>query len=203
MIKNFFWTSISLFCLSSFAADIPGGMNRSAEVLPSNSYEMLLSPGFTLQPSGAYLSSEVRYQANEEMAAGLGFGAGEVGFNFGLAGTWYVLADDGRQPGLSISGGLHFNRLLESNYFAVRISPTVSKNLAVNWGRISPYASAHLTPNFRLGKPENNLALKASVGTEFLVKPWGDMRLVAEAGVGVANSVSEFRLAVAYPFVAL
>jgi hypothetical protein len=45
--------------------------------------------------------------------------------------------------------------------------------------------------------------MKASVGTEFLVKPWGDMRLVAEAGLGVSNSVSEFMLAVAYPFVAL
>ncbi|NBV50089.1 hypothetical protein EBR03_01300 [bacterium] len=203
MLKNIILTLLALFCLSSLAADIPGGMNRSAEVLPSNSYEMLLSPGFTLEPSGAYLSSEVRYQANEEVAAGLAFGAGEVGFNFGLAGTWYVLGDDGSQPALSVSGGLHFNRLLENNYFAVRISPTVSKNLPATWGRITPYAAAHLTPNFRLGAPENNLALKASIGTEFLVKPWGDMRLVAEAGVGVSNSVSEFMLAVAYPFVAL
>ena len=190
MIKNFLCTLVTLFSLASVAADIPGGMNRSAEVLPSNSYEVLLSPGFTLEPSGAYLSSEVRYQANEEMAAGLGFGAGEVGFNFGLSGTWYILADDGQQPGVSLSGGLHFNRLLESNYFAVRISPTVSKNLSVTWGRISPYASAHLTPNFRLGSPENNLAVKTSIGTEFLVRPWGDMRLVAEAGVGVSNRVS-------------
>jgi hypothetical protein len=203
MLKNIILTLLALFCLSSLAGDIPGGMNRSAEVLPSNSFEMLLSPGFTLQPSGAYLSSEVRYQANEEMAAGLGFGAGEVGFNFGLTGTWYILADNGTQPGVSLSGGLHFNRLTEANYFAVRISPTVSKNLAMSWGRISPYASAHLTPNFRLGLPDNSLAMKASVGTEFLVKPWGDMRLVAEAGLGVSNSVSEFMLAIAYPFVAL
>lgn len=203
MLRNFILTLLSLFCLSTLAADIPGGMNRSAEALPSNSYEMLLSPGFTLDPQGAYLSSEVRYQANEEAAAGFGFGAGEVGFNFGLTGTWYVMADDGTQPGLSVSGGLHFNRLLESNYFAVRISPTVSKNIGVNWGRITPYATAHLTPNFRLGAPDNSLSLKASLGTEFLVKPWGDMRLVAEAGVGVASSVSEFMLAVAYPFVAL
>lgn len=203
MLRNFILTLLALFCLSTLAADIPGGLNRSAEVLPSNSYEMLLSPGFTLEPSGAYLSSEVRYQANEEAAAGLAFGAGEVGFNFGLAGSWYILADDGRQPGVSLSGGLHFNRLLEANYFAVRISPTVSKNIPVSWGRISPYASAHLTPNFRLGAPKNSLALKASLGTEFLIRPWGDMRLTAEAGVGVANSVSEFMLAVAYPFVAL
>lgn len=203
MFRNFILTLLALFCLSTLASDIPGGMNRSAEVLPSNSYEMLLSPGFTLQPAGAYLSSEVRYQANEEMAAGFGFGAGEVGFNFGLNGTYYVLADDGRQPALSITGGLHFNRLLESNYFAVRVSPTVSKNFPMSWGRISPYASMHLTPNFRLGAPDNALALKTSVGTEILVKNWGDMRFVTEVGVGVANSVSELMFAVAYPFVAL
>lgn len=203
MIKNLVLTLLSLFCLSSLAADIPGGMNRSAEVLPSNSYEMLLSPGFTIEPGGAYLSSEVRYQANEEMAAGMGFGAGEVGFNFGLTGTWYVLADDGRQPGFSVSGGLHFNRLLDSNYFAIRVSPTVSRNVMTSWGRLSPYASAHLTPNFRLGAADNSLALKTSLGTEFLVRPWGDMRLVVEAGLGVSDSVSEIMMAVAYPFVAL
>ncbi|NDG28261.1 MAG: hypothetical protein EB120_13935, partial [Proteobacteria bacterium] len=195
MLRNFILALLVLFCLSTLASDIPGGMNRSAEVLPSNSYEMLLSPGFTLRPAGAYLSSEVRYQANEETAAGFNFGAGEVGFNFGLNGTYYLLADDGKQPALSITGGLHFNRLLESNYFAVRVTPTVSKNFGMTWGRVSPYASVHLTPNFRLGAPENNLALKTSLGTEVLVKNWGDMRFVAEAGVGIANSVSEFMLA--------
>lgn len=186
------------------AKDIPGGLAKSAEAIQINTYELMLSPGVTLSPSGTYLSAEVRYQPAEEFGAGFGFGTGEVGFNFGLNGTWYLLPDSGDQPAVSLMGGLYMNRIEEANYFAVRVTPTMSKTFGTTWGRVTPYTGLHLTPNFRLGsQPDNSLSVKASLGSEFVIKNWNDMRLIGELGLGISNSVSEIMLGIAYPFVAL
>lgn len=203
MYSKFLTLSLVLLSGVSFALDIPGGMNKSTEMLQADTYEMMISPGYTFKPSGAYLATEVRYQASQEFGTGFGFGAGEVGFNFGLTGTYHILRDDGARPGVAFTGGLHFNRLDQANYFALRLSPMLSKNFGTSFGRVTPYAALHFTPNFRLGEPENNFALKGSVGSEFMVKEWNDIRLIAEVGIGMASSNSEIMLGVAYPFVAL
>src|SRR3989338_3190986 len=112
-----------ILAVHSYAAEIPAGLVRSAEVMKTDTYEFVLSPSYTFEPHGGYLSSEIRYQASEDFGAGLNFGAGEVGLHFGLHGMWYILHDLTNQPAFSVLGGVYFNRLAGWNFFNVKVAP--------------------------------------------------------------------------------
>ena len=188
---------------ASFSADSPGGLARISEGLPNNTYEVALSPAYTLSPGGAYLTSELRYQANEDFGAGFGFGAGEVGFNVGANGTWYIAPDVDSQPAFSVLGGVYLNRVALNNFLALRIAPTVSKMISQDWGKVTPYASVQATPSFRLGEADNNFSIRTNVGTLFEIKAMQGLRFFTELGLAVMNSNSEVVFGISYPFKAL
>jgi len=186
-----------------WAAAVPGGTIRSAESMGLRTYELVLSPAITLAPSGAYLSSELRYQPAEDIGAGLAFGAGQVGFNFGSYAVWHILPDLETQPAFSILGGLYFNRFELANYFVVKMAPTLSKTWRWDGGRVSPYVALPFSPSFRLGDPRNDLTMKVSVGTELVLSSLQGMRLWTEVGLGLMESAHEVVIAASYPFTAL
>ncbi|MCX6101992.1 MAG: hypothetical protein NT000_01850 [Proteobacteria bacterium] len=202
-MRYFSFLAVVTLCASAFSADIPGGLARISEGLPNNTYEVALSPAYTLQPGGAYLTSELRYQANEDFGAGFGFGAGEIGFNFGANGTWYIAPDVDSQPAFSILGGVYLNRVQQSNYLALRVVPTLSKMIAQDWGKITPYVSFQGTPSFRLGEPDNSFSIRTNVGTLFEIKALQGIRLFTELGLAVMNSNSELVFGLSFPFKAL
>ena len=91
-MKRLLFSLVLLVNASSRAADVPGSYMRTASHLPVNSYEMMISPSFVVtDKGGAYMSAELRYQPYEAFGAGFGFGAGELGFNFGAHGVWSIL----------------------------------------------------------------------------------------------------------------
>ncbi|MBI1862260.1 MAG: hypothetical protein HYR96_15205 [Deltaproteobacteria bacterium] len=182
------------------ATDIPGGMTRSAERFAVGSYQLVVSPAMTISPGGAYLTSELRHQTNEEMGVGFGFGAGEIGFNFGFNGVWHLMPDSGNQPAVAVLGGLYLNRIDKQNWFALRLAPMISKAYTMDWGRLTPYAALTLTPSFRLGEAQNGFSTKASMGTEFNFAEMKGVRFWTEIGVGLVNSEHEAVLGIAYPF---
>jgi hypothetical protein len=156
-----------------------------------------------LNPGGAYLTSELRYQANEDFGAGFGFGAGEVGFNVGANGTWYIAPDVDSQPAFSVLGGVYLNRVALNNFLALRIAPTVSKMISQDWGKVTPYSSVQATPSFRLGEADNNFSIRTNVGTLFEIKAMQGLRFFTELGLAVMNSNSEVVFGISYPFKAL
>jgi len=196
-------TILSIFVLiSSWAvgADVPGGLMRTGTAVKPETYELVLSPAIVMAPTGAYLSSELRYQASEEFETGFGFGAGEVGFNFGGHGTWLIFPDTDSQPALGVLGGLFFNRLDLNNYFVVKLAPFLSETVMTTWGTLTPYGGLHISPSFRLGEnPGNLVSLRASGGLQFLIKALNGMGLLTEAGLGIANSSHELLIGVTYP----
>ena len=200
MSWKFFAFAAALITLSSQAVEVPGGLLRTGEAIQPNQYEFVMSPIYVMSPTGAYLSSEVRYQANEDFSAGVSFGAGEVGFNLGANGTWFILPDLEGQPALGILGGIYFNRIKPANWFVVKVAPVVSKTVKLDWGTMTPYAGLHMTPSFRLGEPFNELSMKTSLGTSFAVKSMNGLRFWGEFDLGVANSVHELMVGVSYPF---
>jgi hypothetical protein len=173
--------------------------------MKSNTYELLLSPAYDVEAGagGAYLSSAIRYQPNDDFGVGFGFGAGEPGYNFGLNGTWYILPDARSQPAFAILGGLYLNRVSPASYFVVKAVPMVSKGFRVEWGKVTPYAGVHLAPSFRLGTPANLFSMKSSIGSEFQVKALNNLHLWAEVDVGIVESPQEMVFGVSYPFNAL
>lgn len=201
-MHKFFIISLlgSLLSISGFAADEPGGLTRTAVSLPNNSYEMLLSPAYTIQPGGAYLSSEFRLQPNEDLGLGFGFGSGQIGFNFGVNGTWYVAPDLSSQPAFAILGGLYFNRQNSLNYCVLKITPILSKTFKTEWGKVTPYGGIHLSPSFGIGTATNEFAIKTSTGVEFAVTDWSGLHLWTEFGLGIFNSAHEVVLGLSFPF---
>lgn len=189
---------------SSFVrAEVPGGLIHTAETLPPNTYELVLSPEVTFSPGGVYLSSELRYQPNEDIGVGFGFGSGQVGYNFGVHGIWHLLPDMVSQPAVAVLGGLYFNRLSSENFFVVKLTPTVSKTFKITWGQVVPYGGLQLSPSFGLGGGGNQFALKASMGTQLVVSAFSGVRVWGEFGLGIANSMHEIALGLSYPFNAL
>lgn len=198
-LGSFLSVLFGLLSFSAIAVEVPGGLIRTAEGTKAETYELVLSPVYVMSPSGAYLSSELRYQTNEDFAVGFGFGAGEIGFNFGVNGTWHILPDLDRQPAVGVMGGLYFNRIKPDNHFVFKIAPVVSKTVKVDFGAITPYAGLHISPSFRLNTPSNELSLKTSLGCAFLVEALQGSRLWTEVDLGVANSVHELVVGITYP----
>ena len=199
MISRFLFLSLFFSTISVFAVDPPGGLLRIAEGHKSNSYEVFISPSYVLSPSGAYMTSEFRYQNSEDFGTGFSFGAGEVGYNFGANATWFISPDLPTQPGFSVTGGMYLNRLKGSSYFVTRITPTVSKRMPVVWGNLVPYTGLHLAPSFRLGDPANEFSAKWAVGNQFSVKSMNGMNFWTELDLALNNSVHELVFGVSYP----
>lgn len=186
-----------------FAADIPGGLIRTAESMRHNTYELMLSPEYLISEEGSYLSSELRYQLNDDIGMGLGFGSGQVGFNFGAHGVWYLLPELESQPAFSVLGGLYFNRIYSSNFFALKVAPMVSRSFKMTWGDVSPYAGIQISPSFGLGIAGSEFSMRAAVGTQILLTSFSGVRLWIETGLPLVKSMTEIALGISYPFAAL
>ena len=149
MLKKFLCLA-AVFAMSVQGADLPGGNLRSAEKLPANTYELLVSPSYVMADGGAYLTSELRYQPFDTLGVGFGFGAGELGFNFGFNSVWFVVPPQTLDVDLALVGGIYFNRVSDQSFFVVRATPTVSQTYFTSWGQITPYFGWNLAPSFRL-----------------------------------------------------
>ena len=194
---------LSLFCVVAKAVDVPGALTQTGEALPNYAYEVLLSPSYLIEPRGAYMSAEMRYQVNEDFGTGVSFGAGEVGWKAGATGTFFIVPDVGVQPAFAVIGGLFLNRVQPYEYFVVKAVPTISKMFKADWGRVTPYAGWHIAPSFRLGPPANEFSSKVSVGSEFSIKGMAGLRLWTEANISIVNADHALSLGISYPFTAL
>ena len=178
---------------------------RQATQLPVNTYEMLISPSYVVtEKGGAYLSAELRYQPYEAFAAGFGFGAGELGFNFGAHGVWNIAPHLKLVPQVAILGGAYFNRVAGANYFVVKLAPTVSHTFQADWGDVTPYGALALSPSFRLVNTAANLfSIKTSLGAQFAPKGTDGLRIMTEVNLGLLNSTYEIGVGITYPFAAI
>jgi hypothetical protein len=196
--KKFLWGML-MFGIAAFGADKPGGVVQTAVNGTPNTYEFVMSPAYTMSPGGAYLSTELRYTATEDYGAGLSFGAGEIGFNLGGTGAWYVTPETDAQPAIAVLGGAYFNRIQTSNYLLLRLAPTLSKSFKMSFGRISPYGSLEFAPSLGLGNAAGDFALKTSGGIEFTVNDWKNLKFWTEVAVGILNSPHAIVLGISYP----
>ena len=194
-----------IICLSllvtslAMAADLPGGLIRTADN-SINKFEMVLSPSVDLSPGGAFLSSEFRYQATEDVGLGLGFGAGELGFNFGANAIWYISPDLPSQPAFAILGGVYFNQLSSLDYLLLRVTPIVSKSVKTQWGSVSPYAGLQLAPSVGFGMANSDFGIRASMGAQFTFTSLHGVQLWSEFGLGLFHSNHEIVIGMSYPF---
>lgn len=189
---------IVAFSLVAEGRDVPGGFLTNAEKRDLYAYEMVLSPTVMLSPSGAYLTSQVRYQAFERLGTGFGFGAGELGFNFGGNAVYYLEIDKDL-PSIALLGGLYFNRVENNNYAVFRFVPTVSKEFGFSWGKVTPYGALQIAPAVGLGTA-GTFGMRADAGTKIAFQELPSLQFWAELGVGVTKSVSQIALGVSYPF---
>lgn len=202
---RFLFALVLVVGVTARAADVPGSYMRTATQLPVNSYEMMISPSYVVSDrGGAYMSAELRYQPYEAFAAGFGFGAGEMGFNFGVHGVWSVMPHLKLVPQVAILGGAYFNRVAGANYFVVRVAPTISHTFQADWGDVTPYGALALTPSFRLVEvAANQFSVKTSLGAQFSPRGADGLRIMTELSLGLVKSASEIGIGITYPFAAL
>lgn len=191
------------FAVPAFCADIPGGLLRDGEGQAKNTYEMVLSPSYLLGQGGAYLSSELRYQVGEDIGLAFGFGAGEVGFNFGANATWYIVPDLSSQPAVSVLGGLYLSRIIPDNFLVFKIAPMLSKGYKMDWGKVTPYAGLQLLPSLRLASGPNEFSVKTSMGVEFAISSMNGLKFRTEVGIAILQTYNELAIGISYPFKAL
>ena len=55
-MRHLLWVAAFALSATLFSADIPGGLARISEGLPNNTYEVALSPAYTLKPGGSLLN---------------------------------------------------------------------------------------------------------------------------------------------------
>jgi hypothetical protein len=188
--------------LSAQAAEIPGGKTETAAGLPTNTYQLLLSPAYEFN-HGAYLTAKMRYQPTDEIGLGAAFGSGERGFRFGIEGIWHAFDAKHYTPAVALLAGAHFNRFALANYFTLEFAPIVSQTFKTTIGEVTPYGAMRVMPSFRLGEPKNELAMKASLGTAFALNGLDGLQIWTEFGLALAASEHEIALGVSYPFAAL
>lgn len=191
---------LALFSHGIFAADVPGGMLRDAEGLPSRNFEVVLAPEYIFSAKAMYLTSELRYQLNEDVGFGAAFGSGELGFHLGGYANWFLIPDLETQPAVSILGGMYVNKVNGSDYFVLTISPTVSKRFTTRWGGLTPYWGLSFAPSFSLAQAPNAFSVRSSIGTQVQINALQGMRLWAELGLGLVKSYDQLSLALSYPF---
>lgn len=196
------FASLWVFFSTSFVfatTDVPVAWVRTADSLVPNSYELVLAPQYVF--SGAsYLSTELRYQPSSDLSVGFGFGSGEIGYNAGIHGTWHILPDLDRQPALSLLGGLYFNHLLSENYFVIKVAPTLSETYQVSFGQLTPYVALQLSPAFSVSGAGNQLALRATGGTQIGISSLRGLTLWLEVGLNIAESFNQMAFGLSYPF---
>ena len=193
-----------------FAVDMPGGLMQISDTLKKELYEFVLSPGYVMSPTGAYLSAGIRTQTNQDISAGLAMGAGEVGWHVGAHATWHILPDVDMQPAFGITGGLYLDRIetkgtlpVKASYFVVKVTPMISKSVKMSWGTLTPYSGLNMAPSFRLGEAQNEFSVKGSFGMMTALKNLSGIRLWTEVGIAVSNSQHEVIFGLSYPFSAI
>lgn len=208
---------VSFISSLGFAADVPGGLLRTAEPVSVNTYEVMMAPSFTGRGDesepGMFLTTEFRYQVFTPLNVGFGLGAGQTGFNFGANASWNVLPAVEFTPQLSVLGGLYFNQRGNRDYFVVKFTPIVSQTFFTEWGDVTPYAGLQLTPSFLLdqltqveqaaGVETSVLSVRTSLGAQFGFRNLQGFRLLMEGGIGIEKSSWEVALGISYPFNAI
>lgn len=193
---------LSLF--SARAADVPGAYMRTANQMAANTYEVMISPSYVLTDGGgAYMNAELRYQPYEAFGTAFGFGAGELGFNFGLQGIFHVAPQMKLVPRFAVVGGAYFNRVASANYFTIKLAPTISHTFILEWGDITPYGALVLSPSFRLSGAANQASLKTTLGAKAGIKGMDGLQLLGEFSIPISQSTGEISIGLTYPFAAL
>ena len=199
------WSGLVCGASYAFAVDIPGGQTETAESLPANTYQLLLSPAYLLNEGGAYLSGKIRYQPNDRFGVGFvfGSGSGELGFQFGVEGIWHAFPQSRYQPAAALHVSGHFDRVARANFFALEVAPIVSQRFHTLFGELTPYGGLRITPSFGIGQPLNQISLKTSVGGEWVISGTEGLQVWSEVGIALVNSLDEIVVGLSYPFAAL
>ena len=131
---------------------------------------------------------------------GFGFGAGELGFNFGVNAVWHLIPAKDSDLEFAVIGGVYFNDFAENNYFVPRVVPTLSQTFFTTWGQVSPYVGVSMAPAFRLGPADSLFASRAAGGVQLVFRRMDGLRILTEMGLNLSNSNHQISVGISYPF---
>jgi|GEM_PF-728277 len=197
---------VSLFLLSQTGlANLSLSLSETAELIKENQYRVGVAPQLLLEGGGGsnvgvFFDLPVEEEMNARFIIGSGGGSGSVDFWTTASVKWVPFPDYQNQPAIGLRGAIIYARKakenIKENFYALQITPIISKIVDTRWGKMNPYFGLPLTAIYNNTK--NVMATQFIIGSEWLERE--DFQLGAELDLNLSNTNTALTLHANFPF---
>ncbi len=175
-------------------------VGESGNLVDKETYEIGLSPHFTLNNSGVNMSAFFGFAYGEESSIRTSVGAGDSFSFLAISGKWIPFPRHESQPAVGVKiEGMHVGYSGTSTSFSLRAMPLVSTSFFTSSGVLTPYFSLPIGFIFP-SQSSSQATLQTIVGSEFKSKYYPQWKFGGELGFNINNSPSYIMGYAAYFF---
>lgn len=165
----------------------------TGRLLQSGHYKLGVETQFITEGNdGVNLTGRFEGPYNDEVGWKVLAGVGTVDVHLGGFVKWVPIPDYNQQPAIGLLIGVlyaNYNDLSELN---LRVHPFISKNFALDFGDLTPYAALPLGVRTADGSTQG--VSQFAIGAEFKPDSLQKARFLAEMGFEIGNSFPYFSL---------
>lgn len=163
----------------------------TAELIEEGKYNANVETQFITEgESGMNLLGRFDSRLTEDTGYRIEAGFGVVDFNFAGFFKWSPIPDLGKQPAMSLSGGVSIARYRfgneTANDLSLRVHPIISKKFNMEFGDLTPYAGLPL--GFRTVEGESDLVSQLTIGVQVKPNRFDYISFVGEIGFDIDNA---------------
>lgn len=187
---------ISLFLFTQMSSAYLS-LSETAELIKENQYRVGVSPQLLVSDGGgSNISVFFDLPVESDMNARFILGSGATEFWAATSIKWVPYPDYKTQPAIGLRAAFIYARESKDNFYALQLTPIISKIVDTHWGKMNPYIGIPVTALF--SNTKNLTALQFVVGSEWIDRR--DFQLGAEFDFNLSKSVSAITLHANFPF---
>lgn len=192
-------TFLTFFCVSLFSHSIWANYSLmdTAELVEKGKYNANVETQFiTDGETGLNLLGRFDSRLSDESGYRVEAGFGVVDFNFSGFFKWSPIPDTGKQPAMSISGGVSLARYQfgneTANDLSLRVHPIISKKFKMDFGDLTPYGGLPL--GLRTVEGETDLVAQLTLGIQVKPDKFDYISFIGEIGFDLSEAFTYFSL---------
>ena len=188
MKKNFILSTIVLAALTlSQNSWAYYSTMDTGDLIAPNKYRVGAETQFiTDEDSGVNIIGRFDKGFNDEMNFKAELGFGTTDFHLGGYVKWIPIPDYENQPAIGVTSGLLFAQYDSETEISIRIHPMISKGFDVEFGRLTPYASA--PTGLRTFDGDTDIPLQVNFGSDVYFQELQYWHFKAEVGFDVSEA---------------
>jgi hypothetical protein len=195
LVLSFFFLMTSLTSITSSAYLT---FLESGEIAEVGSTQVGVTPQFVLSNGGGFnLSAFLDHSLQDSLSLRAYVGSGNTDFWSGVSLKWVPIPDFEQQPAIGVRSSLNIVRDEKESYFALQLSPFVSKKYSFEAGEAVPFIA--LNVNHLNGKITDVTGFQLVAGSEYKNPNWNSISLAAELGMNMSKSFTYFAVSVSAP----